>query len=137
MIKNLYKSTMFIGSVSFVACVALAAGDAVFQERPFPKDEKVSMSVLCGSRITSVTISNGKKGGSKVFDASREGLGVTSESLSKVNNEIARSRAVYLSSPHCEGRNSISFLVSGSDLNTKLGEEDDFTVRTSLDFSSE
>jgi hypothetical protein len=117
--------------------VALATGDIVFQEIPFPKEEKVSISVLCGSKVTSVTISNGKKGGAKVFDASRKGLSVTRKSLSKVNSEIARSRAVYLSSPYCEGKDSISFLVSGSYLDTKLGEEDDFNLKMSLDFVSE
>lgn len=130
------KTSLTFVFASFISYVAFAAEDIIIRERPFPKNEKVSFSVFCGSKITSVTIGNGEKGGSKILDASRAGLGATKDSVAKVNATINRSRSVYLSSPYCEGKNSVSFLVSGSYLDAKLGEVDDFTLRLSLEFDA-
>lgn len=136
MFSRYCKTSLTFVFVSFISHLTFAAEDIIIREKPFPKNEKVSFSVLCESKVTSVTIGNGGKGGSKILDASREGLGATKDSVAKVNATINRSRSVYLSSPYCEGKNSVSFLVSGSYLDTKLGEVDDFTIRLSLEFDA-
>jgi hypothetical protein len=119
------------------AGVLWAADDIVIQERQFPKNEKVSFSTLCGSKLTSVTIINGEQGRSRIFEAIQGDHSATKDSVEKVNATIGRSRAVYVSSPYCEGKNSVSFAVTGSYLNTKVGEEDDFTIRVVLDFETD